>query len=127
MRIFESIQGHFALLTGEQLSTLARGSVFTIARVIPENERQKGWIIELAVGKRGNTAAIYVTDLLSVYTWLVSSKWGAWATTGEVDEFVAKNCVNKYQTSYAMALLNTFDDIETKSGRSAAIRFVMKE
>lgn len=127
MRLFESIRGHFALMTGDEFRTLSRGSAFSIARVIPENERQKGWIIELTVGKQGNPATIYVTDLLRIYTWLVSSKWGAWATMQEVDEYAATNCVNQRATSYMLPLLATFDDIETRAGNSAGIRFVFKD
>ena len=53
MRIFNSIQGHLALLVGHNLHTLARNKKFQIERVIPDNENQKEWLIKLSVGKKG--------------------------------------------------------------------------
>lgn len=117
MRIFDSIRGHFALLEKHQLETLPKGAPFTIIE-------EKDWrvVIEPASGKSNS---IYVTDILRVYTWLVSFKGGQWATSSEIRDVVNQQCINKKSSSYIMSLLSTFDDVESKKGRDAAIRFVL--
>jgi uncharacterized protein YneF (UPF0154 family) len=127
MRLFDSIQGHFSLYVGRKLSTLAQGAEFEVVRVIPQNERQVGWVIELGVGKKKNASLIYITDILRVYTWVVSACWGNWVTTKEMEKFISDNCINKKQVSYMMALLATFDDIEHKTGKEASIRYIIRE
>lgn len=124
MRIFDSIRGHFALLAKRQLETLPEGAPFTIISVVSTVPREEDWkvVIKPASGKSNS---IYVTDILRVYTWLVSSKGGQWATSSEIQDVVNQQCINKKSSSYIMSLLSTFDDVESKKGRDAAIRFVL--
>ncbi len=126
MRIYDSIQGHLAQLVGRDLHTLSQGKKFVVTRVIPKHKKQKEWLIELSVGEQGNKQNIYITDILRVYTWLVSEHWEIWTTITDLEEFISANCVSSKNASYMMALLATFDDIEKKEGRGAAIRFVPK-
>lgn len=131
MRIFDSLQGHLAQLVGRDLQTLSQGKKFTIDRVIPENERQVEWLIELSVGEKGNKDHVYITDLLRAYTWLVSNHWDSWATRKELSaymdtEFGNGKFVSNQNSSYMMAILATFDDVEKKEGRGAEIKFVPK-
>ena len=126
MRIFDSIQGHLAQLVGRDLHTLAQEKKFRIERVIPTSDKQAEWLIELSVGEKGNKGHIYLTDILRVYTWMVAEHWDKWATITELNEFIDKNCINKKQPSYMMAILATFDDIEMREGQRAAIKFVPK-
>jgi hypothetical protein len=126
MRIYDSLQGHLTQLVGRELYTLAQKKKIIIERVIPQKGRQVEWLIKLSVGTQGNTQSIYITDILRVYTWVVSNHWESWATITELDSFISENCVSQKNASYMMAILATFDDIEKKEGRGAAIRFVPK-
>jgi hypothetical protein len=126
MRIYDSIQGHLAQLVGRDLYTLSEKKKFCIERAVPQNERQVEWLIELSVGEKGNKQHIYLTDILRVYTWLVSEHWDKWAGITELESFISENCITKKHASYMMAVLATFDDIEKREGQGAAIKFMPK-
>lgn len=128
MRIYDSLQGHLAQLVGRELHTLAQERVFRIERVVPENEKQVEWLIKLTVGSQGNEQSIYLSDILRVYTWMVSNNWDKWATVTDLEKFISgsPDIVSKKNASYMMALLATFDDIECREGQGAAIKFKPK-
>ena len=124
MRIYDSLQGHLAQLVGRELRTLAQGKKFIIERVLPENEKQAEWLIKLSVGSQGSEQSIYLTDILRAYTWMVGDRWGNWATVTDIEKFIsASNFVSKKNASYIMAILATFDDMESREGQGAAIKF----
>jgi hypothetical protein len=128
MRIYDSLQGHLAQLVGRELHTLAQGKTFKIERVMPENEKQVEWLIKLSVGSQGSEQSIYMTDILKTYTWMVGSHWDKWATVTDIEKFISDspNIVSKKNASYMMAILATFDDIESREGQDAAIKFKPK-
>ena len=128
MRIYDTIQGHLEQLVGHDLYTLSLGKKFRVERVMPKTQRQVEWLMELAVGEKGNKQHIYITDILRVYTWLVSNYWDKWARITDIEKFISSHneFVSKKNASYMMALLATFDDIEHRKGQGAAIKFVPK-
>jgi hypothetical protein len=128
MRIYDALQGHLAQLVGRELHTLAQEKKFRIERVVPENEKQVDWLIKLAVGRQGNEQSIYLTDILRVYTWMVSNNWGKWTSVTDMERFITSSpdIVSKKNASYMMAILATFDDIESRKGQGSAIRFKPK-
>jgi hypothetical protein len=131
MRIYDSLQGHLAQLEGHDLHTLSQGKKFVIDRVFPDSKREVEWLIELSVGEKGNIGHVYLTDLLRSYTWLVSNHWESWATRKQLsafmdDEFESGKFVSNQNSSYMMAILATFDDVEKRDGQEAAVKFVPK-
>lgn len=128
MRIYDTMQGHFAQLVGQDLHTLARKKIFHIERVIPENDKQVEWLMKISVGDQGNEQSLYLTDILRVYTWMVSTHWNKWASITDIEEFISNSLdiVSKKNASYMMALLATFDDMAKREGEGAAIKFVSK-
>jgi len=128
MRIYDSLQGHLAQLIGRELHTLAQAKKFKIERVLPKNKKQVEWLIKLAVGSHGNEPSIYLTDILRVYTWMVESYWDKWASVTDIKNYIStrKGFVSEKNASYMMAILATFDDIESREGRGAAIKFKPK-
>lgn len=118
MRIWDSIRGHFALMEGKTLHTLAQHKPFTIQRVIPKNG-EADWVIVLSVGDEDRPQYVYITDMLKVY-FLIIRNGGGWRPRKQIEEDVD---ISKFQTSYLMAMMTTFDDIEAnKEGN--AIRYV---
>ena len=128
MRIYDALQGHLAQLVGRELHTLAQEKIFIIERVVPENDKQVEWLIKLAVGEKGNEQSIYLTDILRVYTWVVSINWGKWITVTDMEKFISssQDIVSKKNASYMMSILATFDDVESRTGQGAAIKFKPK-
>jgi hypothetical protein len=122
------IQGHLEQLVGRDLFTLSQGKKFKVERVMPKTKRQVEWLMELTVGEKGNKQLIYITDILRVYTWLVSNYWDKWARITDVENFISSHqeIVSKKNASYMMAILATFDDVEHREGQGAAIKFVPK-
>ena len=134
MKIFESIRDHFAPLKGHTFSTVAKHPSFKIKRVVSTKWPASQWTIDITYLSSGNTDSIYITDILRVYTCLVSSYWDAsgsrWATKDDIQACINKHCIKKAQSSCMMALLATFDDIEPsdnidpKTRKKCGIRYV---
>jgi hypothetical protein len=122
MRIFDEIRGHFALLLGHEFQTLSENKPFIITRVRATTSRQREWAIVIRPihGKKENH--IYVTDILKVYAWICSTH--RWMNLKQIQEEVKISGVNQAQSSYIMALLTTFDDVECREGEDAAIRYI---
>jgi hypothetical protein len=122
MRIFDQIRGHFALLENYQFCTLSEDAPFIITRVKAKTPRQRDWAVVIRPLNGKNENLIYVTDILIVYAWICSTH--QWMSLKKVEEEVKNSGINLAQSSYIMALLATFDDVETKRGENAAIRHI---
>ena len=120
MRIFDEIRGHYALLVGHKFHTLSENSPFIITRVKAKTPRHSDWavVIRPVQGKYENR--IYVTDILKIYAWICSTH--QWMSLKQIQEEVKNSGVSQAQSSYIMALLTTFDDVEGRKGEDAAIR-----
>ncbi len=127
MKIFNMIQAHLDQLANHDLYTLAQRKKFKFESVTSLTEEQNGWYVSLLVGQYGNTTPLYITDILRVYTWMVSEHWNSWVNITDMSKFIFECCINKQDASYMMSILATFDDIEKKEGRDAAIRFASKQ
>lgn len=127
MRIADSLRGHFALLTNRQLKTLSEGAPFMVTRAVSMTKQQSDWglIIKPVNGTSENI--IYISDILRVYAWIISNsnKKNKWVTLKEIQKIIEKSSINLAQSSYIMALMATFDDIEYREGADAAIMLVM--
>jgi len=117
MQIFNLIRGHFALLIDKPMETPAKSKPFVIKSV---STKEGDWQITLEIST-GNAEKIYVSDILRVYTFIVSSNRPL--TQAEVDKFAEKNCISK-RTSYVIPLLATFSDIEIKNEPKLTIQFI---
>lgn len=124
MRIFDSLRGHFALLTRRQLKTLSEGSPFLVTRVVSNTERQGDWLIVIKPVKGTSENSIYISDILRVYAWVISNRMDKWVTFKEIQKIIEESGINLAQTSYIMALIATFDDVESREGDDAAIMLV---
>jgi hypothetical protein len=124
MRIFDSLRGHFSLLTKRQLKTLSEGSPFVVMRVVSTKKREGDWsvVIKPLNGKAENS--IYISDILRVYAWIISTKMDKWVTLKDIQNVIEKSGINLAQASYTMALMATFDDVESQEGKDAAIMLV---
>lgn len=122
MRIYDSIRGHFALLVKRQLKTLSTGAPFVITRVVSMNQRQKDWIVTIKPMSGKKPSSIYISDILRVYTWMVGENNFEWTSLKEIQQLVEKSQINLAQAPYIMALIETFDDVESRAGEDAAIR-----
>ena len=69
MEIFNIIRGHFALLVGKPMKTIAKGKQFNIESV---STKEGDWQIVLNIST-GNQVAVYISDILRVYTHIVST------------------------------------------------------
>jgi hypothetical protein len=118
MEIFNMIRGHFALLIGKTMMTPIQGKEFCIERV---NTKEGDWQIVLNVSS-GKQAKVYISDILRVYTFIVSSNRPL--TRVEVNRFVESNCLSKAITSYVIPLIATFSDIEVCKEPKLTIRFI---
>jgi len=117
MEIFNLVRGHFALLIDKPIETPAQLKPFVIKSV---STKEGDWQIVLNIST-GNTEKVYISDILRVYTFIVSSTRPL--TQAEVDKFAEKNCIAK-RTSYIIPLLATFADIEIKNEPKLTIRFI---
>ncbi len=128
MRIFDALRGHFALMTGRQLCDLGMGDSFIVERVVnpsePVEDQLEDWLIVLRPRGGGDRSAILLTDVLRVYTQLVCSRCGDWYTPEDIQAVIESSGANPEHCAHIMALLATFDDIESQSGGESAIRYV---
>jgi hypothetical protein len=124
MRIFDEMRGHFALLTKRQLETLAEQAQFIIVRVVSTSSKQSDWTVVIRPVNSKYTNAIYLSDVLRVYTYLLSERWKDWIKLDDIQSVIEKSRINIKQSSYIMALLATFDDVESRKGKDAAIRYI---
>ena len=116
MRIFDSVRGHFALLTNRQLKTLSEGSAFLVTRVVSTTERQGDWLVVIKPVNGKNENSIYISDILRTYAWIVSNRTDEWETLKEIQNIIEQSGINLAQASYIMALMATFDDVESREG-----------
>lgn len=100
------------------MKTPGQGKEFSIDRV---STKEGDWQIVLNIST-GNQAKVYVSDILRVYTFIVSSNRPL--TQSEIDEFVKSNCLSKAITSYVIPLIETFSDIEVSTEPKLTIRFI---
>lgn len=124
MRIFDSLRGHFALLIKRKLKTLSEGSPFIVTRVVSMAKRQEDWSVIIKPVKGTSENSIYISDILRIYTWIISNKTDQWVTLKDIQNIIDKSGINLTQASYIMALMATFDDIESREGENAAIRLI---
>jgi hypothetical protein len=118
MEIFNMIRGHFALLINKPLTTPAQGKEFHIESV---STKEGDWQIVLNIST-GKQAKVYISDILRVYTYVVSSNRPL--TQAEIDVFVGNECLSKAITSYVIPLIATFSDIEVSQDPKWSIRFI---
>ncbi len=124
MRILDELRGHFALLTKRKFKTLSEEAPFVITRVVSTSKRQSEWIVVVRPLTGKNDIRIYISDMLQVYSWMMNNRWEQWTTLKDIQGVIDKSRINLAQTSYLMALMATFDDIESRRGEDAAIRLV---
>jgi hypothetical protein len=118
MEIFSMIRGHFALLLNKSMTTPVQGKEFRIENV---STKEGEWQIVLKIST-GKQAKIYISDILRVYTYIVSSNRPL--TQSEIADFVESNCISKAITSYVIPLLATFSDIEISKDPKLTISFI---
>jgi hypothetical protein len=118
MEIFNMVRGHFALLINKPFKTPAQGKEFSIESV---STKEGDWQIVLNIST-GKQAYIYISDILRVYTFIVSSNRPI--TQAQIDDFVKSNCLSRAITSYVLPILSTFSDIEFSQGEKPTIQFV---
>ncbi len=118
MEIFNLIRGHFALLVDQPMQTPTQGKRFHIESV---NMKEGDWQMLLRIST-GKTAKVYISDILRIYTFLVSSNRPV--TQSEIDAFVKSDCLTQGTGSYIIPLLETFSDIEIEKEPKLTIRFV---
>ncbi|MBS1793286.1 MAG: hypothetical protein JSS81_05500 [Acidobacteria bacterium] len=114
MEIYNLIRGHFAVRTGRTYKTPIQNKNFSIDSV---GEWQI--VLNLSTGK---TANVYMTDILRVYTFIVSSYKDL--KFSEVDQFIESNCIRKRAISYILPLIETFSDIQIVRQDELIIRFI---
>ena len=128
MRIFDYIRGHFALLTGRKISTVAGRASFVIERVHSLENPASGWLMEIKITSSGESYQLYLSDILTVYTEIINNYWSEsgskWVALADVKRLLSKSGVDDFKSSYIMALLATFDDIKTRKGPKPAIRYI---
>ncbi len=118
MEIFNMVRGHFALLINKPMKTPAQGKEFSIDRV---STKEGDWQIILNIST-GKQAKVYISDILRVYTFIVSSNRPL--TQSEIEVFVNSNCLSKAITSYVIPLIATFSDIEVSLEPKLTMRFI---
>jgi hypothetical protein len=118
VEIFNMVRGHFALLIGKALSTPAKGKPFHIESV---STKEGDWQIVLRIST-GKEAAVYISDILRVYTFIVSCNCPL--SQSEIDKYVKSNCLSKAITPYVIPLIGTFSDIEILKEPKFSIRFI---
>ena len=127
MRLFDSIRGHFALFTGREISTVAGKASFIIERVHSRDNPASGWIMDIKVVSSGEIYPIYISDIINVYVGILNNYWNEsgtqWVTLVDLSKLLHKH-VDEFKSSYIMALLATFDDIESRSTPNSAIRYM---
>ena len=106
MEIFNMVRGHFALLIDKPFTTPSQGKPFSILRV---NTKEGDWQMVLRIST-GNTTTIYISDILRIYTFIVSSNCPL--KQSKIEKFVDSYCLQKGISSYAIPLIATFSDIE---------------
>ena len=118
MEIFNMVRGHFALLINKPFKTPAQGKEFTIAKV---STKEGDWQIVLKIST-GNYAKVYISDILRVYTFIVSSNRPL--SQAEVDDYVQKACLTNGITPYVIPLIGTFSDIKISREPQLTIEFI---
>ena len=118
MEIFNLVRGHFALLINKPMVTPAKGSKFHIQSI---STKEGDWQIVLMIST-GNKVGIYISDILRVYTFIVSSNRPL--LQAEVDKFVRQNCLSTAITPYVIPLIGTFSDIKMSTELPKTIKFV---
>lgn len=118
MEIFNMVRGHFALLVNRPFKTPVQGKEFTITSV---STKEGDWQIVLKIST-GKQAKVYISDILRVYTFIVSSNRPL--TQTEIEHEVQRNCVTKGITSYVIPLVGTFSDIKITREPELMIQFV---
>ena len=117
MEIFNMIRGHFALLN-TPLRTPSQGKEFTVDS---DKTKASTWQIVLKLST-GKPARVYVSDILRVYTHIVSS---GKQTQTQIDNFVQSHCLTNGGASYIIPLIETFSDIRvSKEGKNVTIQFI---
>lgn len=118
MEIFNLVRGHFALLVGKPMKTIAQGKPFSIDSV---STKEGDWqlVLNYSTGTKGG---VYISDILRVYTYIVSSNHPL--SQVEIDNFVQSQCLSKAITPYVIPLLSTFTDIEVSREPKLTIRFI---
>ena len=124
MRIFDSVRGHFALITKQQFKTLSEGSPFVVTRVVSSVKREGDWSVLVKPLNGKKEIPVYISDILRVYSWMIDNKMDEWVTLKDIQDIIKKSKINLVQASYSMALLATFDDIKAREGAKAAIMLV---
>jgi hypothetical protein len=121
MEIFNLIRGHFALLIDKPLYTPTHAREFRIDGLATI---ESDWFIVLKIST-GNKQRIYISDLLRVYTHLLSNAKHPALTQTEITNFMADYCVKSGGSSYVIPLLGTLDDIEVIREPKITIRFIL--
>lgn len=122
MEIFNMVRGHFALLLNKPFKTPAQGKEFSKEfSIVSVNTQEGDWQLVLKIST-GNPAGIYISDILRVYTYIVSSHRPL--SQAEIDHYVEKNCVTKGITSYVIPLIGTFSDIKISREPKLTIEFI---
>ena len=106
MHIWNSIRGHFALMEGRTLHTIAQRRPFTIERVVPK-DGEADWVIVVTVGEHERSQYVYITDMLKVY-FMVMRHGSLTLQQAKKDTDI----LGKGQLPYLLAMLTTFDDIK---------------
>ena len=121
MRILDELRGHFALLTKRKLKTLSEEAPFVITRVGSVSKLESDWTVTVRPLTGKNTKLIYISNMLRVYSWIMNNRWEQWTTLKDIRGVIEKSGINVAQPSYLMALMATFDDIESRCGEDAGI------
>ena len=118
MEIFNLMREHFALLIDKPLTTPAQEKPFSIKSV---GTQEGDWQIVISVST-GNTDKVYLSDLLRVYTFIVTNHPKS-LSQAEIDKFMKENCVTR-RTSYVIPVLGTFSDIKIEKESNLKISFI---
>ena len=113
MEIYNLIRGHFAILTSKTFRTPIHNKDFSI-----DNVGEWQIILNLSTGK---TANVYLTDILRVYTFVVSADKDL--TFAEIADYAEANCIRKGTISYVAPLLATFSDVQISKKDEIIVRF----
>ena len=70
----------------------------------------------------GNTAEVYVSDILRIYTTIVSNNRPL--TEVEIDQLVKGNCRSRTITPFVIPLIAPFSDIEISKEPKYTIKFI---
>lgn len=125
MEIFNMIRGHFALLIDKPFYTPAKGKKFTIESI---NTKEGDWQLVLKIST-GKQAKVYISDILRVYTHLVSANHFLTQTeienqwNSKPDMNWTGRLITQGSISYILPLISTFSDIEVTTD-PYRIRFI---